>query len=133
MKINWMGVVRDVFLIYCLIFIGGLVVGFFLGPGPTRIMTLIISSLFLEIVGFTISGCLIKINRFKHLFIVAIGVWIVNLSNIVLGMSTFTFWLISLLTILVMMLIGGGLSFLFVRTPKTVHVPGSPDTPRVIP
>ncbi len=73
MKINRKGVVRDVFIIYCLTFIGGLIVGISVGPGPNRIMALILSNLLLEIVGFTISGCIVKINRFKHLLIVAIG------------------------------------------------------------
>ena len=128
MKINRMGIVRDVLMIYCFTFVGGLVTGRFVAPGPARMKFLIVLSLFLQIAGFTISGCVVKINRFKHLFIVAIGLWIVNLSSVALGLFSFTTWLISLVSILLTMLIGGGISFLLVRPPKVVDVPTNPSS-----
>ena len=133
MKIRWRGVIRDVFIICFLTFIGGLVVQTSVGAPATRFKAFVLSNLFLQIVGFTIGGCITKTKRIKHLFIVSIGVWIVNLLNIVSGASTFALWLVSLLPTLLMMLIGGALSFLFVRTPKTAQGTKGPDVVVTIP
>ena len=133
MKISWKGVIRDVLIICILTFAGALVVRTSVGDLATRFKLFLLSNLFLQIVGFTIGGCIAKTRRIKHLFIVAIGVWIVNLLNIALGASTFTLWLVSLLPTLLMMLIGWALSFLFVRAPKTAQGTKGPDVVVAIP
>jgi len=133
MKTSWKAVVRDVFIICFLTFIAGLVVGKSFAPGPAQFKVFVLSNLFFQIAGFTIGGSITKTYRIKHLLIVAIGVWIVNVSNIISGVSTFTMWLVSLPSTLLMMLIGGGLSFLFVPTPKTAHVTSGSDAEQATP
>ena len=77
-----------------------------------------VSNIFWGTVGFTISGCLAKVQRFKHLFMVAVGLWLVSFVNVVMGLSQVQVWAAGFMLILLMMGLGGGLSYLFVRAPQ---------------
>ncbi|MGH7260808.1 MAG: hypothetical protein ACREI9_09025 [Nitrospiraceae bacterium] len=119
MVLDWKGLARDVGIVFVLTFIGGLVVGFTssLTGAEVNILAIALSNIVFGTVGFTISGCIVKINRFKHLYRVALGVWLLSLMNVAFGMVDIQQWLVSILSVLLMMGMGGGLSYLFVRTP----------------
>ncbi|HEX9742602.1 MAG TPA: hypothetical protein VGA17_07415, partial [Nitrospiraceae bacterium] len=84
-----------------------------------------LSNFFWGTVGFAISGCLARAQRFKHLFMVATGVWLLSFVNVAMGLTALPVWAVGFLLILAMMGLGGGLSYLFVRTPKIDQLPSS--------
>ena len=80
MNLNWKALARDIAIVWVAMNLGGLVVGFvgavLLGPNaimdPRVQLSLSFSSFVFGIVGFTIAGVLVKVRRFRHLFIVAV-------------------------------------------------------------
>jgi len=112
MFMAWKAIIRDVFIVYVMTFIAGFVLGFMGVASPA---TLSLATLIFGTIGFAISGCLAKVNRFSHLIKVAFGLWLVSLSNIFILGTTVSQWLLSAIIILIMMGAGGGISFLFVR------------------
>ncbi len=131
MAIEWKGVARDVAIVFVLTFLGGLVVGFTssLTGGEVNVLAIALSNIIFGTVGFTISGCIVKINRFRHLYQVALGVWLLSLVNVALGLVDIQQWLVSILSVLLMMGMGGGLSYLFVRTPPVEPPAGAGGAP----
>jgi hypothetical protein len=112
--------VRDVAIIILLSFFGGFIGGFVLGVArinEPEVMTLVIAviSIVTTIAGFWIVGCLSKksaMQRFNYLGYVGISVWLVGLTNIAVGLSNITQWMLSSIFILICLAIGGGLSLL---------------------
>ncbi len=117
-KIRWGAVVRDVVIIWILTGLGGFAVGVTGAPRENLLVGYAVANIIFGTVGFTISGCMAKVGRWKHLFVVAVGVWLVSLVNIFIGPISIADWLFGLVFIVFMMAVGGGLSCLFVRTPK---------------
>ena len=130
MAIEWKGLARDVAIVFVLTFLGGLVVGFTTSMvgAEVNVAAIALSNIVFGTVGFTISGCIVKINRFKHLYQVALGVWLLSLINVAFGLVDIQQWLVSILSVLLMMGMGGGLSYLFVRTPPAEQ-PSPPNQP----
>ena len=75
MALNWKGVARDVGIVFVLTFLGGLVVGLTSGltGAEVNVIAIALSNIVFGTVGFTISGCIVKINRFRHLYQVLHG------------------------------------------------------------
>ncbi|MCX6544005.1 MAG: hypothetical protein NTV05_06270 [Acidobacteria bacterium] len=111
----WLAVVRDVVIIYALTFLGGFVVGVAGGQGPRGAVAIGLSNVLFGIVGFTISGCLARVKRWRHLTAVATVVWLASGANIFFGAGTVLTWILGIMPTGVVMAIGGGLSHLFVR------------------
>lgn len=126
MPINWIAVARDVSIVFGLVLVSSFVAAQLLQAQGEEVTALVIglSNIFWGTVGFAISGCLVKVQRFKHLFIVAIGLWLVSFVNVAMGLTRVQVWVAGFLLILLMMGLGGGLSYLFVRTPQVE--PASP-------
>ena len=118
MPINWIAVVRDVSIVVGLVLVSSFAAAQLIQATGEEVTAMVIglSNLFWGIVAFTISGCLAKVQRFKHLFIVAIGFWLVSFVNVAMGLTQVQVWAAGFLMILTMMGLGGGLSYLFVRT-----------------
>jgi hypothetical protein len=60
---------------------------------------------------------------------VAVGLWLVSFVNVVMGLTQAQVWAAGFLLILMMMGLGGGLSYLFVRTPRAEPVPSGQSNP----
>ena len=120
MPINWIAVARDVSIVVGLVLVSSFAAAQIIQATGEEVTALVIglSNFFWGTVGFTISGCLARIQRFKHLFIVAIGLWFVSFVNVAMGLTPVQMWAAGFLLILLMMGLGGGLSYLFVRTPQ---------------
>jgi hypothetical protein len=120
MHIRWIAVARDVSIVVGLVLASSFAAAQIIQAMGEEVTALVIglSNFFWGTVGFTISGCLAKTERFKHLFIVAIGLWLVSFVNVVMGLTPVQFWAVGFLLVLLMMGLGGGLSYLFVRTPQ---------------
>jgi len=116
MKIKWLRVVRDVIIVTVFLVIGGFIVG---STGIINKGTMTVSSLFLGTLGFCLCGCLTIENRWKHLFIVALGVWLINCLPLLptLPFSVLA-WVLNIFIVFVPMVIGGALSTGLVRAPK---------------
>ena len=66
-------------------------------------------------VGFTISGCLARTDRLRHLLMVAFAVWLTGLTNVAFELATVQQWLFGAIGILLMMGLGYAISLAFVR------------------
>lgn len=117
MKIKWLRVVRDVVIVTIFLAIGGFIIGSTAGIVTKQAM--VVPSLLLGTLGFCLCGCLIVENRWKHLFIVALGVWLLNcLPQLPSLPFSVLAWVLNVAIIFVPMLIGGTLSLALARTPK---------------
>jgi hypothetical protein len=101
-------------------------VGFALGPvglaTPHGLMTMALGTVIFNTISFTIIGCMARVDRFKHLFIVAIVGWLISSINFVFMPMVMKVplslqqWFIGLGVALSTMGLGGALSFVFVRS-----------------
>ncbi|MHB8901221.1 MAG: hypothetical protein ACYC6Y_20930 [Thermoguttaceae bacterium] len=116
--IRWKALVRDVAVIFFLTFLGGVVIGVASAGRDLPMAAVGVSNIIFMIVGFTISGCIVKVQRFRHMFHVALAVWLLGAFNILLvpGLGLVQ-WAAGLVGIMIMMLIGGGISLIFVWPP----------------
>jgi hypothetical protein len=84
-------------------------------------------------VGFAISAAIARTHRWRHVFVVAVGVWLTGIVNVVFMPHILLSWLFALIPLLMFAAIGVGLSFLFVRPHRDGHGPlaqsGEPGTP----
>ncbi|HLY58550.1 MAG TPA: hypothetical protein VKS60_23510 [Stellaceae bacterium] len=113
-------ILRDVLIIFGLTFLSGFVVGFlfaFRGASgtPAYAVALGLSNLVFGTVGFVISGCLAPPGRWRHLLLVAVGVWLLSLANVAFMGVPFLQWAFLVIPIAIIMGVGGGLSYLFRR------------------
>ncbi len=123
--------IRDVAIVILLSFVGGFIGGFVLGVAKINepeVMTLVIAviSIVSTVAGFWIVGCLNKEapkERFSYLGYVGISVWLFGLINILIGLSSITQWVLSVIFVLICLAIGGGLSLLTckVKTEETIN------------
>lgn len=120
MPIRWSALIRDVSIVFGLVLASSFAAAQIVQAMGEEVTPLVIglSNIFWGTVGFTISGCLARVQRFKHLFLVAIGLWLVSFVNVAAGLTRLPVWAVGFLLILAMMGLGGGLSYLFVRTPQ---------------
>ena len=107
-------IIRDVVIIVVLTAIGGFVIGLSGGlRSSTGMIAIAVSNLLLGTVGFIISACLAHGNRWRHLWIVALGVWIFGIVNIMFFGFSIGQWIASAFAIALMTGAGGGLSYVF--------------------
>jgi len=114
-------IIRDVVIVWVLTAMGGFVAGVATG-GPQRdaqrfMLAIAASNLLLGTVGFTIAGCLAPHGRWRHLCVVAVGVWIAGLINVAFFGVTILQWIGSLIFVAVITGVGGALSHVFKRDP----------------
>ena len=116
MKIDWRVVLRDALGVLLLGFLGGLVGGALGGDSSRGIQPT--SVIVMMTAGFCVSGCLAKQARFKHLALVATGVWLIGtiVSAISAG-GSFVWSLGNLALIVAAMLLGGLISLAIVKPP----------------
>jgi len=109
-------IIRDVVIIFALTFIGGFVVGLAASPTSQRgMLAIAASNMLLGTVGFVISGCLTVGNRWRHLFYVAVGVWLMGLMNVLFFGFGVVQWFFGIFGVSLMMGVGGALSYIFHR------------------
>jgi len=125
MKIDWIIVLRDALGVLLLGFFGRLVGGSTGGEAseaPHAVYVIVLMT-----AGFCVSGCLAKRARFKHLVLVAVGVWLVG--TIVSAFSTGGLHILSLggiALIAAAMLLGGLISLVIVKPPPAAPPPDPP-------
>ncbi len=131
MPFNFIAIARDVSIVFGLVVASSFIaVKIIQGTGEEATPLVIgLSNIFWGTVGFTISGCLAKVQRFKHLFMVALGLWLLSFVNVVMGLTQPQVWAVGFLLVLAMMGMGGGLSYLIVKTPKIDQLPSSDQNP----
>jgi hypothetical protein len=122
MKIDWVVVLRDVLIVLVVSGLGLFMVNAALSGGGSE-GALTIVRIVLMGVGFCISGCLVKQTRFRHLGIVAIGVWFGTALNLIGTDRTLAHWILGLIPILLAMLLGGAVSLAIVRKPPAAPTP----------
>ncbi len=109
-------IARDVVIVAALTGIGGFVIGLTGALESQRgMLAIMASNLLLGTVGFVISGCLARDNRWRHLACVAVGVWLFGLGNVLFFGVGIAHWLFSSIAVGLMMGVGGALSYVFRR------------------
>jgi hypothetical protein len=111
---GWKAVIRDVVIIYIFTGIGGVLIGIVAGSQPPT-TALGFANILLGSIGFCLVGCMTDNKRWQHLTIVAVFVWLTSILNAIFLPFSFTHWLFGLVINFIIMAIGGGLSFLFVK------------------
>ncbi|MBW1687748.1 MAG: hypothetical protein JRS35_22150 [Deltaproteobacteria bacterium] len=125
MKIDWRSVLRDALAVLLLGFLGGWV-GAAIGGDASRGIR-IASTIVMMTAGFCLSGCLAKRARFKHLTLVAVGVWLIGtIVSAISADGSFVLSLSDIGWIAVAMLLGGLVSLAIVRPPPAAEPPASP-------
>lgn len=113
--LRWAAVLRDVGIIWLLTAVGGLIVGI-ANPGDDALTIAAgLSNFIFGIIGFTVSGVLARGPRWRHLLAVAAGVWLTSFVNIFLLGIGLSELVAAIPFVLVIMAVGGGLSYLFRR------------------
>jgi len=110
-------IARDVGIIFALTFAGGFIIGASgLRHASLDLYRMVdsISNVILIAIGFAIVGSLVVVDRWKHLLSVAIISWIASLVNCLFG-KTIEQWMAELPYILILMGIGGSVSYLIRR------------------
>jgi hypothetical protein len=111
-------VIRDIGILMILTAVGGFIVGYYSSMSSVEIsqedlyILVAPANILLGTIGFVISGARARRRKWIHLFAVAIGLWLIGFINVPLLGLTFIDWITSLLFILIMMLVGGALSYL---------------------
>ena len=128
MKIDWRSVLRDALGVLLLGFLGGLIGDAISGDASRGIRT--VSTIVLMTAGFCLSGCLAKRARFKHLALVAVGVWLIGTIVSAISAGGSLVWSLGdLALVLVAMLLGGLISLAIVRPPPAAEPPASTEPP----
>lgn len=112
MDVRFGRVVRDALGIALLVGVGGLLVGNLAGPGTGSVPMpqVALSNFVLALVGFVIAGAMTRELRGRHLWFVALGVWLLGLSSVLLLGITLQQWLVSALAIFFACLAGGAIA-----------------------
>ena len=114
MKIDWLAVLRDILMVAVLATLGTLGFSVLLLGRPQWTQYLVVFALLT--IGFTISGSLKGAGRFKHLAIVALGVWCVNLlDSAVRAPERLPATASAIVIVFVAMLAGGAISLVVKR------------------
>jgi len=102
-------------------FLGGCLVGIWRGATKAdpagAFVAIAISNLLAGTIAFTISGVLAPPPRWRHLFIVGVGSWVLSLVNVFAFGVPVEQWLSGAIGMAMMMGAGGGLSYLFKKDP----------------
>ena len=123
-------VLRDVGIIFGLTLLGGIVIGIASAGsphGPMYIPAIAISNLLFSIVGFFVVGCLTVVQRWRHLAVVGIGVWLSGLINVAFMGGTLMQWFLGCFFVAITLAIGGGLAALVKR--RDPNQPPEPTAP----
>ena len=124
MQIDWKTVLRDVLIVLVLAGLGRFVAAALLGEDQDTIGIIgAIATLFM-VAGFCASGCLVPVRRFRHMTIVALGVWLAGPIVRFGAELSIALWIVAALPIFAAMGIGGAISLAIVPTP-----PAEPSAP----
>ncbi len=115
--IRWGAVALDTGIIMLLTALGGFIVGLASMGKPMEEMLPIIglSNIILATVGFTIAGARNPQNRWLHVLLVGVALWLTSVHNVLLGMDI-SGWFFAIPVIAVTAAIGTGISYLFARS-----------------
>ena len=131
MEIDWRAILRDALGVLLLGFLGALIGDALSGDPNGGIQAVLV--IVMMTAGFCVSGCLAERARFKHLALVAAGVWLIGtiVSAISAGAS-FSLSLSDIGLIAAAMLLGGLISLAIVKPPPAAP-PSSPPPPAASP
>jgi hypothetical protein len=122
--IRWKAIIRDVIIIFVLTSLGGFILGFAAGNNKVPMDAVGLANILFSAVGFTISACADKQNRSRHLVHVGIAVWLLSALNMLSTRMTVVHWVFAIISVAISLLVGWGLSYLFVRSSRVEEESG---------
>jgi hypothetical protein len=109
---RWRG--QDAAIIYFLTFLGGFALGLFgITLDHEHAAVYQAETMVMSIAGYCILGCLRR--NPLDLINVAFVVWLMSVSNVLLGHTSLSGWVVGFVGVAVQMLIGAALSYLLIR------------------
>ena len=117
-RLQFKAVARDILVMETFSIAGGFIIGVLDGDNSDRFkVDLCLFNIACFIIGNIIMGCIAWKNRWKHLLVVTVGLWLLGLMNIPFGVS-FQHWCGSIVLLLVCMVFGGYVSGLIRKAPR---------------
>ena len=132
---RWGAAIRDIVVIITSVVITGVVISYSAGYAGVRfadaMVRLGLMTALIMTIGFAISGVHARTHRWRHAFVVAVGVWLTGFFldvlvavglwlkgfvNVRMVPAMLLSWLVSCVPIFICMGLGVSLSFLFVRS-----------------
>jgi hypothetical protein len=126
MPIDWRAVLRDALIVLILAALGSTAASAMLDDGDGALGAVALVTTLFMIAGFCLGGCLAKARRFRHLGLVAAGVWLAS-PIVRFGQEpNIALWIVWVAPVAVAMGIGGAISLAIVpRPPADPSVPPS--------
>ena len=119
MLVDWKPVLRDVLIVLLLAALGRIAANAMLGESEGARVAVGNIAILCMIAGFCIGGCLVPVRRFRHLAIVALGVWLAGPIMRFGQEGSLASWIVFLIPTFLAMGIGGAISLLIVRPPRS--------------
>ena len=119
-QVRWKDVFRDVAVIWVMTFLGGYIFAISTTYTKPPVLAIAAMNILLMVVGFTISGCLAKVDRFGHLSTVATCIWLLGLFNAVTPYFTLQRWMVSIIPIIFSASVGGACSLFISNLSKRI-------------
>jgi hypothetical protein len=116
MNLNWKRIGRDSLIVFVLTFVGGFLVGLltgYTGGDPSLYLWISLSNFVLGTAGFAYSWY--HARSWKHVFAVAVVVWVISLINVTLAQVTISQWFAGIVPVLIFMALGAGVGGLLHR------------------
>ena len=90
--VNWKFVIIAAALIYLVSIVAGFIISM---SGPLNLAAIAISNTVVILIGLTAIGSMRPSQRWKNIMLVSAGIWLLSISNIALGFSSFPQWLLA--------------------------------------
>ncbi len=128
MPIDWQATLRDALIVLILAGLGSFAAGAILDDTEEALGAVALITTLFMIGGFCAAGCLVKALRFRHLALVAAGVWLASPIVHFGEERNIALWIVWLVPIVVAMGVGGAISLLIMRPPPSE--PSAPPSPQ---
>ena len=89
--------IRDAGLVFAASTVAGFVLGLTTPDSPDLIAILATTGLVIQLAGFTVAGILAGADRWRHLLVMGLVVWVLNLVNVAIGYNDLGTWFLSVI------------------------------------
>jgi len=120
---NTLAILKGIAIVYGVTFVAGLLFAIEMTPSGNPI-GYFVAAVAMGALGVALAVHPIKTHRVRYLASIGVGLWLVSLSNVLLGLQTVPGWLSSFVSVLAMTTLGGALSSAMVAPSAEGHPAG---------